>query len=113
MNYNIIPYKIGFGKTGEAKTGIKHALITETLNYQNAFEVYRKTCLSNAQPQDDKKNFMSLCNKHFLFEQLVKAETPVSEFILPNNEVLIFFNVDKLNGQRLNSLKCENYEIKL
>ena len=113
MEIVIVPYRIGFGKSGNAKSGSKHALIQETMSYPRAFESYQNAVLKEMQPQDDKKKFISTCNKYFLFEKLPKSESDVVEFELPSGDMLVFFNVDKCRKPYLMSFKNDNYEIKL
>ena len=113
METVIIPYRSGFGKSGNSKSGKKHALIQETSAYPRAFSDYQDAVLKEMQPQDDKKKFLSICNKYFLFEKLPKSETEVVEFSLPSGDRLVFFNVDKCRKPYLMSFKCDDYEIKL
>jgi hypothetical protein len=108
--YIILPYKIGYGKSGNAKTGLKHALICDTMYYQNAFETYQNAILANKLPQDDAKKLMKTANKYFLFENLVNSPVKINEFILPNNTILIFFNIELIT-QRVKSFSSDKYTI--
>jgi len=113
MEIIIVPYRIGFGKSGNAKSGVKHALIQETLAYPRAFSDYQNAVLKEMQPQDNREKFLSVCNKYFLFDKLPKSETEVVDFSLPSGDRLVFFNVDKCRKPYLMSFKCDDYEIKL
>ena len=95
-NITIIPFVIGYGKTGTAKTGVKHALIKDTLHYTHPMNEYKSCIMRNKQPQDDADKLMSVANKYFLFDKLLDETKQVFDFEMPNGETLVFFNHNTL-----------------
>lgn len=107
-NTTIIPFVIGYGKTGEAKTGVKHAMIKETLHYPNPMNDYRACIMRNTQIQDDKSKVLSMANKYFLFDKLLDETKQVFEFDMLNGETLVFFNHNTAFPLYANSIILEN-----
>lgn len=112
-NHIYIPYKIGFGKTGEAKTGIKHAMIISDNGFNNSFDTYKMACLANKNDMQCPKQFLSICNKYFLFDQLPNRESEVNEFLLPDGTNLVFYNLEKIKNRMKGALSVTIGEHKL
>lgn len=107
-NVIIIPFVIGYGKTGQAKQGLKHAMIKDTLTYSQPMSDYRNCMLRNMQPQDDKEKVLSMANKYFFFDALLIENKSVFIFYMPNKEVIIFFNYDTTFPPHSNSVILES-----
>lgn len=107
-NVTIVPFVIGYGKTGQAKKGLKHAMIKDTLNYSQPMNDYRNCIMRNMQPQDDKEKVLSMANKYFLFDALLVENKSVFIFNMPNGEVIVFFNYNTTFPIYSNSITLES-----
>lgn len=121
MNILVIPFKLGYGKNGNAlpSSGNYHALITETLSYPHTFNNLEKFKYNQFQDQklNDWEKFKKMFDKYFLIDFLPKEKSDIIESSFPNNDKLVFVNIQNLKNKYkgLLSFKIEelNIEVKL
>lgn len=115
-NIILIPFVYGFGKSGYAKTGLKHAMLKETFQVPYPMNDYKSCIIRNKQPQDNIEQIMSVSNKFFLFNALLDESKQIFEFSMPNGETLLFFNYNTVFPSHSISfninIKGQNIEIK-
>lgn len=109
MQTIIIPFRYGRGKTGNAMTGEKRALVVETTNYPDSFAKMQTAIKNAVQHFSNPKEAYDKCIRWMLSEYLPKdsgAHIQEIEFGAYN---FVFFNNEI--HPRPSKVKTEDYEI--
>jgi hypothetical protein len=97
----IIPFRIGFGKSGNSTTGKPHAILLQTLTYNNVFNelnFYLKTMFEKNNLTNDKTNSSMVYD--YILKELLINEGDVFDITFPNMEKpLTFFNPIKIRNK--------------